>query len=119
MSTSVARSAGPIHLGLDTSKDSIAVGILRAGEVSPDAEKIFNDEVSVRRARSKVEPALTGLGTCRQRPPRQTGAQEVYAGGRGWLVRIYLGHFSVSGFVGERPSSVMRCRSRSCLRLMP
>jgi transposase len=49
MSTSVALSTGPIHLGLDTGKNSIAVGILRPGEVSPDTEKIFNDEASVRR----------------------------------------------------------------------
>lgn len=49
MTTSVALSAGPIHLGLDTSKDTIVVGILRTGEESPDVEKIFNDEPSVRR----------------------------------------------------------------------
>src|SRR5438067_13245014 len=47
--TSLALPAGPIHLGLDTSKNAIAVGILRPDEVSPDTEKIFNDEVSVRR----------------------------------------------------------------------
>jgi transposase len=49
MGTSVALLRGPIHLGLDTSKNNILVGILRPGEVSPDAEKIFNDEASVRR----------------------------------------------------------------------
>lgn len=49
MGTSVALSSGPIHLGLDTSKNAIAVGILRSDEVSPDTEKIFNDEASVRR----------------------------------------------------------------------
>jgi transposase len=49
MTTSVALLTGPIHLGLDTSKNSIAVGILRPDEVSPDTEKIFNDEASVRR----------------------------------------------------------------------
>ena len=43
--TSVALPAGPIHLGLDTSKDAILVGILRPDEVSPDAEKIFNEKV--------------------------------------------------------------------------
>jgi transposase len=47
--SSVALSAGPIHLGLDVSKNKIAVGILRPDEVSPDAEMIFNDEPSVRR----------------------------------------------------------------------
>ena len=44
MTISVALSTGPIHLGLDTSKNAIAVGTLRPDEVSPDAEKIFNDE---------------------------------------------------------------------------
>jgi transposase len=47
--SSVTVSAGPIHLGLDTSKNTIAVGILRPDEVSPDVEKIFHDEASVRR----------------------------------------------------------------------
>jgi transposase len=46
---SVARLAGPIHLGLDVSKDKIAVGILRWGEQVPDVEMVFNDEASVRR----------------------------------------------------------------------
>jgi hypothetical protein len=46
---SVAQSAGLIHLGLDVHKDSISVAILRAEEASPDVEKIFNDEASVRR----------------------------------------------------------------------
>jgi transposase len=34
---------------LDASKNAIAVGILRPDEVSPDVEKIFNDEASIRR----------------------------------------------------------------------
>ena len=38
---SVSASPGLIHLGLDTSKNAIAVGILRADETSPDVEKIF------------------------------------------------------------------------------
>jgi transposase len=46
---SVALSAGPIHLGLDVSKNKIAVGILRWDEQVPDTEMVFNDEASVRR----------------------------------------------------------------------
>lgn len=46
---SVALSVGPIHLGLDTSKNKLAVGILRPDETVPDTEVIFNDEASVRR----------------------------------------------------------------------
>jgi transposase len=49
MATSVALSTGPIHLGLDTSKNTLVVGILRADEAVPDVEKIFNDEASIRR----------------------------------------------------------------------
>ena len=45
----VSPPTGLIHLGLDTSKNAIAVGILRSDEVSPDVEKIFNDEASIRR----------------------------------------------------------------------
>ena len=50
---SVARSAGLIYLGMDTSKDKIAVGILRGDATSPDVEMIFNDEVSIRRLISR------------------------------------------------------------------
>jgi hypothetical protein len=32
---------------LDTSKNKIAVGVLRWGEQIPDVETIFNDEVSL------------------------------------------------------------------------
>ena len=49
MRTSVAESAGPIHLGLDVSKNKFAVGILHSGEQVPDVETIINDEASVRR----------------------------------------------------------------------
>jgi transposase len=49
MRASVAESAGPIHLGLDVSKNKFAVGILRWGEQVPDVETIINDEASVRR----------------------------------------------------------------------
>jgi transposase len=46
---SVALSGGLIHLGLDVSKNKIAVGILRWDEQVPDTEMLFNDEPSVRR----------------------------------------------------------------------
>jgi transposase len=46
---SVALAAGPIHLGLDTSKDKIAVAVLRWGAQVPDIEVVINEEASVRR----------------------------------------------------------------------
>ena len=38
-----------IHLGLDVHKDTISAGILNPGHETPDVEKIFHDEESVRR----------------------------------------------------------------------
>jgi hypothetical protein len=43
---SVALSGGPIHLGLDLSKNKIAVGILRWDERVPDTEMLFNEPFS-------------------------------------------------------------------------
>jgi transposase len=73
--SSVSPSAGLIHLGLDTSKNTIVVGILRVGEESPVVEKIFNDEPSVRRLidrfddrrqlRACYEAGPTGFGLYR------------------------------------------------------
>jgi transposase len=73
--SSVAQSVGPIHLGLDVHKDSISVAVLRAEEVSPDVEKMFHDEVAVRRLidrfpdrgalRVCYEAGPTGFGLCR------------------------------------------------------
>lgn len=70
--SSLALPAGPIHLGMDVSKDKIAVGILRWEQQVPDVEVIFNDEASVRRLvgrfadprqlRSCYEAGPTGFG---------------------------------------------------------
>jgi transposase len=75
MPTSVSRSSGPIHLGLDVSKDKIAVGILRWEEQIPDVELIINEEAFVRRLigrfpdpgqlRVCYEAGPTGFGLCR------------------------------------------------------
>lgn len=48
-----------IHLGMDVHKDSISCGILRPGDDTPDVEKIFHDEESVRRLIARFpEPGL-------------------------------------------------------------
>jgi transposase len=70
--TSVALSAGPIHLGLDTSKNAILVGILRPDEVSPDTEKIFNDEASIRRLIDRF-PDRSQLRVCYEAGPTGFG----------------------------------------------
>lgn len=49
MSNNSMPRRGLIHLGLDVSKDSIAVGVLHPGEESVEVEKISHDEESVRR----------------------------------------------------------------------
>ena len=47
--TSVASPAGPIHLGMDTSKKTIVVATLWPGEEIPVMERIVNEEAAVRR----------------------------------------------------------------------
>jgi transposase len=48
MSTVPSR-ADLIHLGMDTSMNTIVVGVLRPGEEVPAVDRIFNDEASIRR----------------------------------------------------------------------
>ena len=55
VTTSLAHR-GVVHLGLDVSKDWIAVGVLRPDEQVPDVEKVFADEESVRRLIARVGP---------------------------------------------------------------
>lgn len=42
-------SAELIHLGMDTSMNTIVVGVLRPGEEMPVVDRVFNDEESIRR----------------------------------------------------------------------
>jgi transposase len=72
MKSSVATSAGPIHLGMDTSKNKIAVGILRWGEQVPDVEVISNDEASVRRLIDRF-PQRAQLRICYEAGPTGFG----------------------------------------------
>jgi transposase len=45
---SVTSAAGPIHLGMDTSKSTIVVAVLMPGEEVPVLDRIWNEEGSVR-----------------------------------------------------------------------
>ena len=47
--SSVASQAGLIHLGMDTSKNTIVVATLLPGEQSPVTDRIANEEAAVRR----------------------------------------------------------------------
>jgi transposase len=46
--SSVTSAAGPIHLGMDTSKNTIVVGILMPGAEVPVIDRIWNEEGAVR-----------------------------------------------------------------------
>ncbi len=46
---SVTSPAGLIHLGMDTSKNTIVVAVLMPGEQIPAVDRVFNDEAPVRR----------------------------------------------------------------------
>ena len=46
--SSVTSAAGPIHLGMDTSKNTIVVGILMPGDEVPVIDRIWNEEGAVR-----------------------------------------------------------------------
>jgi transposase len=55
--SSVTPAAGPIHLGNDTSKNTIVVGILMPGKEVPVLERVWNEEDSVRRLVGRLGPA--------------------------------------------------------------
>lgn len=65
--TSVPRG-GLVHLGMDVSKDSISVGILRPEEEIPVVEKVFHDEESVRRLVKRLGRP-EGLTACYEAGP--------------------------------------------------
>ena len=52
--SSVTPAAGPIHLGMDTSKNTIVVGILMPGDEVPVIDRIWNEEGSVRHLVSQL-----------------------------------------------------------------
>lgn len=56
------------HLGMDVHKDSISIGILRPDEESPDVERIFNDEPSIRRFLARFDEPRK-LSTCYEAGP--------------------------------------------------
>ena len=53
--SSVASAAGLIHLGMDTSKNTIVVATLMPGEESPVTDRIVNEEAAIRRLIGRFE----------------------------------------------------------------
>jgi len=51
--SSLARSAGPVYVGMHTSKTTIMAAVLLPGEESPVTERILNDE-PVRRLQERL-----------------------------------------------------------------
>jgi transposase len=107
---SVVLAAGPIHLGLDVSKNKIAVGILRWDERVPDTEMIFNDEASVRRLVNRFgDPG--GLRVCYEAGPTGFG-----------LYRL-LGSMGVAcdvvapALIPKAPGDRVKTDRRDCRRL--
>ena len=68
--TGVASPANAIHLGMDTSKNTIVVGVLSPGGQMPVVDRIFNDEASARRLVARFGDAGV-LRACR--PGAQRG----------------------------------------------
>jgi transposase len=66
--SSVTPAAGAIHLGMDTSKNTIVVGILMPGHEVPVTDRIWNEEGSVRHLVSRLgDPAA--LRACYEAGP--------------------------------------------------
>ena len=66
--SSVTPAAGPIHLGMDTSKNTIVVGILMPGGAVPVIGRIWNGEGAVRHLVSRLgDPAA--LRACYEAGP--------------------------------------------------
>jgi len=63
-----------IHLGMDTSMNTIAVGVLRPGEEMPVVDRVFNDEDSIRRLIGRF-PDRRMLSACYEAGP---GGYELY-----------------------------------------
>ncbi len=68
MSSKSLSHRGVVHLGLDVSKDSIAVGVLRPEDRVADVEKIAHDEESVRRLVTRLG-APSRLWACYEAGP--------------------------------------------------
>src|SRR5689334_698752 len=61
--SSLAASAGAIHLGMDTSKNTIVVAVLMPGEEVPVIDRMWNEEGSVRHLVGRF-PDRAAMGAC-------------------------------------------------------
>jgi transposase len=110
MPTSVARCTGPIHLGLDVSKDKIAVGVLRWDEQVPDTEVLVNDEVSVRRLVDRF-PDRGQLRVCYEAGPTGFGLYRLLRG-MGVACEVIA-----PALIPKAPADRVKTDRRDCRRL--
>ena len=61
---------GFVHLGMDVSKDSIAVAVLSPDRDTAEVDKIFHDTDSVRRLVKRLGKTEGDLGLLRSGPDR-------------------------------------------------
>jgi transposase len=66
--SSLASPAGAIHLGMDTSKNTIVVAVLMPGEESPVIDRMWNEEGSVRHLVGRF-PDRAALRACYEAGP--------------------------------------------------
>jgi len=110
MESSVSLSAGPIHLGLDVSKNKFAVGILRWGEQVPDVETIINDEASVRRLIDRF-PDRSQLRVCYEAGPTGFGLHRLLTS-MGAACEVIA-----PGLIPKAPADRVKTDRRDCQRL--
>ena len=110
MESSVTKSAGPIHLGLDVSKSKFAVGILRWDEQTPDVEVIFNDDASVRRLIDRF-PDRGQLRVCYEAGPTGFGLHRLLTS-MGVACEVIA-----SALIPKAPADRVKTDRRDCQRL--
>jgi transposase len=97
-------------VGLDVHKDSISVGVLRPGEVSPDVDRIFHDEPSIRRLIGGfADPQL--LRVCYEAGPTGYGLARLLAG-MGVACQVIA-----PALIPRAPGDKVKTDRRDCRRL--
>lgn len=108
--SSVSLPAGAIHLGMDTSKNSISVAILRPGENVPAVEKIANDELPVRRLVARLSGPVP-LRACYEAGPTGFGLYRLLTS-----LRVACDVVAPS-LIPKAPGDRVKTDRRDCIRL--
>ncbi|HSJ44279.1 MAG TPA: transposase [Euzebyales bacterium] len=107
---SIVTHPGATFVGLDVHKNSISVGVLRPGEVSPDVDRIFHDEPSIRRlVAGFADPQL--LRVCYEAGPTGYGLARLLAG-MGVACQVIA-----PALIPKAPGDRVKTDRRDCRRL--